>query len=701
MLGTVCGLIAFVSAQGTLQDFRVRTELLPGYGDLPSPPMYAGRLALGDDPVAAERSLFFWLVEPLAARAAPLDRHESKLGIWLQGGPGCSSMAGFFLENGPIRVHAAEAGSSEPWQLSWNELTWTEKIPMLYVEQPAGVGFATTGVGTAIPEQTPPGNASATRADAASDGIDQDEWQVASDFGAFLRRWLAHPQFARYRGARLFFFGESYAGTYVPMIVHHLLETGAKVAPIVGNSNEGDSVATSAIRLGGMALGNGWVDPVTQTPAYIDYAFGHGMIDEGGRGVLQEQWAACHAAFEAATSAWTRARAAGAMSAAVREAYYVAVKAVQTGCGIMEMVQAAAAGANEYDTSLFGEYLFLDAPCATGAGNAACKYATFLNDARVQRALHLNDAGRPWSLCNAEVNGVLLADTPVGVLPQLASVLDEGLPTLLYSGERDLSCNFLGTQKFLGGLKWRGRAAYNGSPRATWRVPLQPPASRAAAEALARGESSIGAEVAGFVRAHANLQFLVVVNSGHLVPFSQPWAALDLVTRFTTGRPFADTALPSWDGASRSVRAGAQLGASEAASSHSTVQSSATSSLPVWLLTLIAFVAGAVIAAPLSAYATRLRVHGYHSRDCDASENGSSGYGVVLRRVGTHGDVHESAPADETGSIIARRRTKASSTGISSSAKTSTAYGTIYGTGDFRSPLMPLNPATATLADSS
>ena len=127
------------------------------------------------------------------------------------------------------------------------------------------------------------------------------------------------------------------------------------------------------------------------------------------------------------------------------------------------------------------------------------------------------------------------------------------MPTLLYSGERDFSCNFLGTQKFLGGLDWRGRTAYNASPRATWRVPLQPPVARAAAEALARGESSAGAGVAGFVRAHANLQFLIVVNSGHLVPFSQPWAALDLVDRFTTGRPFADTALPSWDKAGGSA----------------------------------------------------------------------------------------------------------------------------------------------------
>ena len=126
--------------------------------------------------------------------------------------------------------------------------------------------------------------------------------------------------------------------------------------------------------------------------------------------------------------------------------------------------------------------------------------------------------------------------------------------------------------------------------------------------------TSAGAGVAGFVRAHANLQFLIVVNSGHLVPFSQPWAALDLVDRFTTGRPFADTALPSWDKAGGSAGAGAQLAAGGAATLPPTAQPQAPSSLPVWLLTLIAFVAGAAIAGPLSAYGTRLRARRDRSR---------------------------------------------------------------------------------------
>ncbi len=56
---------------------------------------------------------------------------------WLNGGPGCSSLFGLFMENGPYRINRdmtlsrADAGA-----------TWTSVANMLYIDQPVGTGLS-------------------------------------------------------------------------------------------------------------------------------------------------------------------------------------------------------------------------------------------------------------------------------------------------------------------------------------------------------------------------------------------------------------------------------------------------------------------------------------------------------------------------------------------------------------------------------
>lgn len=54
---------------------------------------YAGNLPVGN---STTESLFFWFV-PTENPAA-----SDEIVIWLNGGPGCSSLDGFFHENGPV-----------------------------------------------------------------------------------------------------------------------------------------------------------------------------------------------------------------------------------------------------------------------------------------------------------------------------------------------------------------------------------------------------------------------------------------------------------------------------------------------------------------------------------------------------------------------------------------------------------------------
>lgn len=74
-------------------------------------------------------NLFFWHYE---------NRHiadKQRTVLWLNGGPGCSSMDGAMMEVGPYRVR--EGGN-----LEYNNGSWDEFANLLFVDQPVGTGFS-------------------------------------------------------------------------------------------------------------------------------------------------------------------------------------------------------------------------------------------------------------------------------------------------------------------------------------------------------------------------------------------------------------------------------------------------------------------------------------------------------------------------------------------------------------------------------
>lgn len=58
--------------------------------------------------------------------------------IWYNGGPGCSSMLGFMQEHGPFQW---ENGNTT-WNEGTNPYSWNREANVLYIEQPAGVGYS-------------------------------------------------------------------------------------------------------------------------------------------------------------------------------------------------------------------------------------------------------------------------------------------------------------------------------------------------------------------------------------------------------------------------------------------------------------------------------------------------------------------------------------------------------------------------------
>ncbi|KAJ6534638.1 alpha/beta-hydrolase [Mycena vulgaris] len=132
-------------------------------------------------------TLFFWAVEKQPGSLTST-RSKDPWGIWLNGGPGSSSMVGFFIENGPIRIGVDGT-------ISANNYSWDKVADYIWIDQPVGVGFST--------------------ADAA--GYIADEDQMGADFMGFLANLVkVFPSLAT---RPLHLTGESYAGVYIPYIM--------------------------------------------------------------------------------------------------------------------------------------------------------------------------------------------------------------------------------------------------------------------------------------------------------------------------------------------------------------------------------------------------------------------------------------------------------------------------------------------------
>jgi len=76
---------------------------------------------------------FFWFIE---ARQSP---ETAPLTIWLNGGPGSSSMIGFFQENGPCEVVQLSDGTYGTQSRMWG---WDRISNVLFIDQPNQVGFS-------------------------------------------------------------------------------------------------------------------------------------------------------------------------------------------------------------------------------------------------------------------------------------------------------------------------------------------------------------------------------------------------------------------------------------------------------------------------------------------------------------------------------------------------------------------------------
>ena len=451
---------------------------------------YAGHISAhppGESQI--DKKLFYWLFEPPSDQKA-----NAPLVIWLNGGPGCSSMDGLFLENGPFRFIITEDGKS--WTMEINPYSW-HKIPayVLYIDQPVGTGLSFTKKGNYC----------------------KSDLEVNTDFYQFLQNFLMlhkedmlTPDLTSMK-RDLYFSGESHAGHYIPSMMDFIQYQNEQIASSPTPSN------SIFLPLMGGAIGNGWIDPYHQYSA-ATVAAGFGLIDFSQWAKLNDQEMQCQKQMQGGNLDAPKCFA--LLDDIVNDSHGVNGHRVSS----YDVRVWEPAGPREFP---FGHKVieaYLGRP--SGASRPARDtIPPMINSDETLEAIHASEATSANQLfleCTDPPWEALQHQDGKGVVEELVRVLDHpSRPKLLFfNGILDMVCNHAGNERVLDMLPWRHAKEWTTAKRFAW--------------GGTNGDRNVF-KPAGYVKAFQNLIFLKVLDSGHMVPMDQPSVALEMMRTFING----------------------------------------------------------------------------------------------------------------------------------------------------------------------
>jgi cathepsin A (carboxypeptidase C) len=371
--------------------------------------------------------------------------------LWMTGGPGCSSEVALFGENGPCHVNANGTGTTN------NPYAWNSNATIIYIDQPAGTGFS-YGL-----------------------GMDHDEVGVANDMYDFLQQFMkGHPQFAE---LPFYAIGESYAGHYVPAVTHKIWQ----------NNNNLPSGAIK-INLKGTSVGNGLTDPEIQYQYYAKMA--NSTND--------------HKALKPATVEGMEKATAGCVKAiqGCQTGGAVACLAATESCNLGLLIPYTFTGMNPYDMRI----KCAKPPLCYDFSNVG----TYLERPEVMAAIGV-DGKHKWTSCNklVTIGFELAGDWMKSYQQMIPDQLNAGIKVMIYAGDQDFICNWLGNQAWTQALPWPHQGEFNSTAPVAWNV---------------------DGKEAGTIQSSNGFTFLRVYDAGHMVPRDQPEHALAMLNAFISGK---------------------------------------------------------------------------------------------------------------------------------------------------------------------
>ncbi|KAL8123229.1 serine carboxypeptidase-like 45 isoform X2 [Apium graveolens] len=401
-----------------------------------------------------ERALFYYFVE------AEIDPASKPLVLWLNGGPGCSSLGvGAFSENGPFRPNGDV--------LVKNDYSWNSEANMLYLETPAGVGFSYS---------------------TDSSTMTMNDEITARDNLVFMKRWFL--KFPQYRQRELFITGESYAGHYIPQLAQLMIQSNKK---------------QKIFNLKGIALGNPVLEYTTDFNSRAEFFWSHGLISDSTYSIF--------------TSVCNYSRY-------VSEYYRDSVSPLCSRV-MSEVTKETSRFVDKYDvtldvciSSVFAQSKIIS-PQVSERIDVCLEDETvkYLNRKDVQKALHARLVGvRKWDVCSSILDYELL-NIEIPTISLVGSLVKEGIPVLVYSGDQDSVIPLTGSRTLV-----RGLAKQLGlNTTVPYRVWFE------------------GQQVGGWTQVYGDiLSFATIRGAAHEVPFSQPERSLVLFKSFLKGRPLPE-----------------------------------------------------------------------------------------------------------------------------------------------------------------
>ncbi|KAI9478008.1 MAG: pheromone-processing carboxypeptidase KEX1 [Benjaminiella poitrasii] len=425
----------------TADEYKVTS--LPGIDvDLLNFTQYAGHIELSPK---SNANIFFWMIE------REIKTEPEKLIIWLNGGPGCSSMDGLFLENGPFRV-------KKDLTLSLNEGGWQNYATNVFVDQPVGTGFSF----------------------ANTDSYMHNMDEVTDEFVEFLDKlFVVFPQL---RQQDLYIAGESYAGTYIPYFASRLLDLNKK------------EDRAEKYNLQGITIGNGWISSIHQYNAYYDYSMKYNLIDHDRVSMVSTHLKTCQ--DEMKKNEFIH----------ISSCEKILTDVVDS--SVHEDKNGLKKCINTYDIRSTEES-FPD--CGLSWPYELEEVTKYLRLKEVKAAIHAEKQILGWKECTSLVSTELHDDQSKPSYYLLPGILKE-IPILLFSGEYDLICNYIGTEYLIGNMTWNG--------------------SRGFSKTTVREDWKIDNKIAGYYTQERNLTYVLIKDGSHMVPYDRPIETLDIINRF-------------------------------------------------------------------------------------------------------------------------------------------------------------------------
>ncbi|KAF4704792.1 hypothetical protein FOZ62_022819, partial [Perkinsus olseni] len=348
-------------------------------------------------PGQGDTRLFFWFFE------SRNDPRSSPTVIYFHGGPGGSSLYAAVSGNGGPCIVDDDGKST-----TLNKYSWNTHANVMYLDQPAGVGFSRGS----IPE----------------DSVEAAE----STFPALSHFFASRPQY----NTRVFLAGQSYAGRYVPPLATKLMEN------------------RSFVRLEGILLGNPTIAPEIEWCHHPRMLLIEGIISA-------KEYARVNAEAKDCVRLVHECKLLReSLDPSTQETYQDTCDRARR--KLFNDLLGPAIRAGRQTSNLDKEYVpSEDDPVVK-------KVESFMNSETVQRFLEVDSV---WQHFSWDVYYKFACDIPRSYHHFLPDLLHSGLRVLVYAGDRDLICNWVSNLASVMALPWKGGATLRRSVPAVYRLP--------------------------------------------------------------------------------------------------------------------------------------------------------------------------------------------------------------------------------------